>query len=542
MPKRDDLMRALQSGQDPYYAAIKASPAYQSTLQKIKDTRPEKNWIQSPIGLPKFTSDDFEKSLANYQAKYGSSINVPGFEDVIHWRPRAIISNEDMAAHVYAQKRGLPSPLSPDQISTLASKKLRFLRMLQAPETWVQRQAAAVLTATDNAEDALITFSVLGRLARYAAPKALGRLAPIVGWAQVGSDVLNLFNVAGQLTKKAYATKRMLEKNLDNNPFHKKFYAQRTRNLSKTWPGLGEILEIAQTTDQIFGFGLCLGGIMGTVNDVLTKGIEQVAAAAANVAVTAQYPSAYREIWADAINSASIVWNAKDWVDEQTLAQVTIAASHSMEALMPTWLQVESPEFLEILRSAGQSQKPAYRVDTKYLLDAFGVDPDATPQWPMFDAITVDLEDLAYTYAPRIKDNFQTYLNQNQESPGAQIAAQAATDLHATVIQTFSDDHVAQVSQTAIAGTVKDMAISTLLIPQETPQTTIDKLASWIQNYERQHGSQPSIKDIEITGIGLGIKWTNRYPKRLQGKAAELWPQWQAIQDQLNELHLPNFE
>ena len=120
-------------GNDTYYQAIKQDPAYANTLQKLIDTRPQRNWIESPFKLPTFTTEQFETSRAKYQAKYGSTINIPGFEDIIHWKPRTKISNEEMAAHVLAQRRGLPSPLSDDQLQELATKKLRFLRMLQAP-------------------------------------------------------------------------------------------------------------------------------------------------------------------------------------------------------------------------------------------------------------------------------------------------------------------------------------------------------------------------------------------------------------------------
>lgn len=542
MGKKEDLQRALAAGKDEYYKALQSETSYQKTLQKLKDTRPEKSWIQSPFGLPKFTTDEYEAALAKYQAKYGSKLNVPGFEDVIQWKPRITITNEEMAAHLTAQKKGLPSPLSDDQLASLASKKLRFLKMLQQPNTYVQRQITAVATAADNAEDALVTFVVLGRLARWAAPRALSRLTPVLGWAQTGSDLLNLINIAAQVTKKAYSNKRLLEKKVDNNPFHKKFYAQDAKRLSKTWPGFGEVLEIAQTTDQIFGVGLCLGGLMSTVQDVLIKGVEQLGLTAANIISTAEGEESLGEIWADAIEAASIVWNAKDWVDNQTLEQVTLAASESMAALMPTWLQVESPEFLQVMKAAGQKKKKYTRVDTKYVLQELGIDPSATPKWPMLEVETASLEELAYTYGPRIKDNFQAYALENEGTIGAELIGAAASDFHASIIQAFSDDHEVHASQTAAAGAVKDMALTTLLPSQDTPQNAIDNLADWITQYERDTGSQPSTKDIKNKGNDLGVQWTSKYPTELSSKAKELWPGWQAIQDQLQTLNLPDYE
>jgi hypothetical protein len=536
MTIKEDLQRALEYGKDPYFAAIQAQPAYQTTLQKLKDTRPDKAWIQSPFQLPRFSTPEFEAARVAYRAKYGAKINVPGFEDFFQWKLETPISNEDFAAHKYAQARGLPSPLSEDQLATLTRKKARYLRMLQAPEVPINRGATAILTAMDNANDALFTFAVLGQIATKIAPKVFGRAAPIFGWAQGAADVLNLFNVAAMLSKKAYSTKRLLEKNLDRNPFHKKFWTERTARFGKRWPGFGELLQVPQVTQSMFGVGLCLGGIMGMMNDALTIGTEQVLQFAVNVAVTARYPSAYRTIWADAIDSANLVWYAKDYVDAQTLANVTLAASFSLETLIPTWIQVDTPEFLEIMHTAGSRRKKVKNPITKYVMDQSGIDPEATPTWPIFDSDTVPLDELALTYGPIITENFQAYLSENEYTPEGKITGEAASDLHGSIIAALSDDHVAQVSQTAIAGAVKDMSIASLLIPPGTSQATIEKLGDWIMQYERDHGSQPSVKDIQIKGIGLGINWTRRYPNKLSGKAEEIWPGWQAVQDQVHKI------
>ncbi len=529
---------ALEYGRDPYLAAIKAEPSYQNTLQKVKDTYPDKSWIQSPFQLPRFTTPEFEAARVKYREKYGSRINIPGFEDVFQWRPRTPISSEEMAAHKYAQARGLPSPLNTDQLEELTRKKNTYLRMLKAPETSINRGATAVLTAMDNANDALFTFAVLGQIATKVAPKLLGRAAPIFGWAQGAADVLNLFNVAAMVSKSKYSNKRFLEKELDKNPFHKKFWSGRVAKFGKRWPGLGELLQVPQVTQSMFGIGLCLGGIMGTMNDVLTAGTEQVLKFAVNVAVTAQYPSAWRTIWADTIESASLVWNASHYLEEQTMAQVTLAASFSLDTLIPTYIQVESPEFLDLMKAAGSRQKKVKIPSIKYLMDQVGIDPGATPKWPIFDSPNVMLDELVMTYGPMANDNFKDYLAKNEYTPEGRIVGQAASDLHGSIIAALSDDHVAQVSQTAIAGAVKDMAIASLLIPPETSQATIQKLADWITQYERDHGSQPSTKEIQIRGIGLGINWTRRYPDKITGKVAEIWPGWQAMQDQVEKIFI----
>lgn len=542
MTVAEDLQAAYDLGINPYYETIVNEPGYQSLLKRIKDTKPAKNWIQSPIALPRFTTDQFEEQRAKYVAKYGSTIQIPSFEDIVQWKPRAKITNEELAAHQYAQRYGMPSPLSDDQLEELAAKKLRFLRMLQAPEGWINRNASQVLTAMDNANDALFTFAVLGQIATKLAPRALGRVAPIFGWAQGAADVLNLFNVAAMVSKSSYSTKRFMEKELDKNPFHKKFWAERTERFGKRWPGIGELLQIPQVTQNMFGVGLCLGGIMGTMNDALIKAAEGYISIGVNIAVTLQHPTAIRTIWADAIDSAMLVWNAKDWVDNQSLEQVTLAAQYSLDALMPTWIQVDTPEFLEVMKTAGQGRKPIKDPAIIQLMKETGQDPFAQQTWPIIDENTADLGDLSLAYGKIINDNLTSHLQANPADWRSKLLGEAAVNYHASIISALSDDHVAVAGQTAIAGAVKDMALETLLLPPNTPQKQLQALGDWINAQENKTGSQPNTKEIRKKGIELGIKWNRIYPVMTSPEVSNLFPGWQAIQDQLGAIYTPGNE
>lgn len=271
MTIKEDLLRALSYGKDPYAEAIREMPSFKAELERTSKNYQERSWIDVKGFIPKFTTDEFNKRKDQYQAKYGDSVNVPGFADVIHLTPPVNISTQEMAEHNFAKKRGLPSPLNPDQIQTLARKKYRFLKALSSPApTWL-RTYGAVATAADNIEDALITLYWTGRLAVSVAPRLLGRVTPVFGWLLLGSDVLNAGNLIATIGALRRGCKGLHGEMNDRNPFSTKAKAERTSRLQKKTPGFGALLEILQTTDQLFGVGLCLGGLMGMVQDAALK-------------------------------------------------------------------------------------------------------------------------------------------------------------------------------------------------------------------------------------------------------------------------------
>lgn len=236
MTIKEDLLRALEYGRDPYYQAIRAVPSYQAELARVRTDYNERTWIDFKGFLPKFTTAEFEKRRQKYQATYGNTVNIPGFSDVIHIIPKAQISAEERAAHLWATKRGLPSPLTPAQIQSLQYKKFRFLKALaSATPTWMKNYGA-VATVLDNVEDGLVTVSVLGRIAAKIAPRLMGRLIPGVGWVLLGADILNALNMISWVSFAAKKAKRNMEDLGARNPFHSKAALNRAFKLGRAVP------------------------------------------------------------------------------------------------------------------------------------------------------------------------------------------------------------------------------------------------------------------------------------------------------------------
>lgn len=602
MTLKQELLNALSYGKSAYYQAIREVPSYQNELARTRTDFNERTWTD-PLGvIPKFTTSEFNKRREQYQAKYGTSVNIPGFKDVIHILPRATISAEEMAAHKFAQKRKLPSPLNPDQLALLTYKKDRFLRALASPTPTFLKTYASVATCLDNLEDALVTISVMGRIAVKITPRLMGKTVPVIGWTLLGADILNLANIMSWATFTAKGAKRHLETHAEKNPFHAKAKASRAAKLNRALPTFGEFLEILQTTDQLFGVGLCLGGLMGLVTEcassvasadywlnlyrLLTTGTvseiaSNVAGVAANdydkikTALQEQYyqlrDEAYRlkavdqQLRQDIYNwtdrAAKDAWGwikaapekASNWFSKTLIGSMIVSTgkedflkdnhtkaflflNQAMTGVMPWWKENDPLLNFKQLRDwkwkAPEPTDPA-TIDS---LEENVPNWRDTLKWPHLEEKYATIQEITLEYAPRIKDSFQAYCMNYQHEYEAMAAAFESTDFVKSVIRSMSDDGQVQVGMSAYWASCEDMLSQVYLIPPDTPGQLITALANYIGETERRTGGAPYIQDLVRYGERIGIRWMRTFPAKTFKRVAEIFPGWQAIQDQIGQL------
>ena len=604
MTIREDVLRALEYGKDPYYNAIIAVPSYQAELERVYLNYNERTWIDFTGFYPKFTNDEFELLRTKYQAKHGNTVNIPGFGDVIHIIPKARISIEERAAHIWAIKRGLPSPLTPAQIQTMTYKKFRFLKALASATPAWMRTYGAVATVLDNVEDGLVTVVVLGRIAAKIAPRLLSRMVPGLGWVLLGSDVLNAVNLLSWTGAMTRGCKGLHGEWQEKNPFHAKAAANRARKLKKLMPGFGEFLEVAQTTDQLFGVGLCLGGFMGLLTDTLStvlnpeywfelnrtvsQGTVSEIAGRISGIVMSDYDKikrslresfyqfkdeAYRlkaadiklrndimdwartksdEVWgwvktppqkhetifSNTLLGSMIMSTGKDDFLKEDHTKAFMMLDNAVQGLMPWWIENDPLTNFKDLRGF-KFRAPGPRDPTTIdMLNEHDPGWENTIKWPHLDKEYATIEEITFTYAPMIKDSFQTYCLKYRYEWEAYVAASQSVDFVKNVIRSFDDNNEVRIGYGAYLAAAIDMMDRVWIMEPDTPGQLIDALADYIGNYERQTALAPDIKDVTRYGSSIGIKWMRTFPRRAFAQAAEIFPEWQAIQDQLKELYI----
>ena len=224
----------------------------------------------APFHMPKLSTAEFEAQRAKYVEKYGYTVTVPGLDDIFHVKTIPPMTEEEVKAWKKKEWSKFPAARLQEITEHKEKKRARYLAMLGSPSPEILRNAGAILTSIDDAQDALTTLSVLGRLAIRFAPRILGKalLGP-VGWIMTAADVLNVLMTLGRLGINPMLGNRLGDAVTDLNPFSRTAKIKRATRITKPFPTVGNMIEVAQTTDNVFGIGLCLGPIVGFMQDVV---------------------------------------------------------------------------------------------------------------------------------------------------------------------------------------------------------------------------------------------------------------------------------
>jgi len=227
--------------------------------------------FEFPVKLHRYTNEEFTQKKADYNAKYGYTMHIPGVQDIVKIdttpSPTEIELAQYKAKDVYTlgQKRY-------DEIQGLMQKKKEsFLRMMDSPNpTWINNIGTS-MTFLDDINDACGTLAVVARLGAHLLPKALGKvlLGP-AGWALLAADIAQIGMTVMRSPLTRVMKKSSLSKATATNPFCKEARASRASRLKRIRPSKGEVIEALQTTNNVFGVGLSLGPIVGAAIEAFT--------------------------------------------------------------------------------------------------------------------------------------------------------------------------------------------------------------------------------------------------------------------------------
>lgn len=251
-------------------------------------------WERFLDGIRQLNPNDAQRILRELQQKWAHdkappTISIPGWDDVIHLTPRPSLTPAEVAEYWRARRERRDPNISAEARAEL-DRRAAAVRRIRSSTAPVYAQAfGQILTAIDNVQDLLSTLATFGRLALWASPRLLGRLIPGIGLIILASDILNLMSFLSMLATPIYALlcggprhalaagipallfkqalKRETWKIANLNPWSASAIARRAGKLRYGPIGISNLLEVAQTTDQLFGIGISLGGIIGALQE-----------------------------------------------------------------------------------------------------------------------------------------------------------------------------------------------------------------------------------------------------------------------------------
>lgn len=227
--------------------------------------------FEFPVKLHKFTTEEFDRKKAEYVAKYGYTMNIPGLKDIVKLDIPRPPTEQELAQYKSKDVKTLGVKRYDEIWKHMQKKKESFLRMMGSPTpTWINN-IGTTMTLLDDINDASGTLSVLCRTAAHLLPKTVAKafMGP-AGWALLAADIANVAMTVMRAPISVVGAKNDLSKASTTNPFCKEARVTRSKRLKRIKPSKGEIIEGLQTTNNVFGIGLSLGPILGAVIEAVT--------------------------------------------------------------------------------------------------------------------------------------------------------------------------------------------------------------------------------------------------------------------------------
>lgn len=382
-----------------------------------------------PVKLHRFTSDEFDKRKADHNAKYGYTINIPGFRDIVKLGLDQPPTEQELSQYRSAD----PGELSVHRWQQIKKYKQRkkdsFLRMMASPSpTWMQNIGTA-MTFLDDVNDTLGTLSMVCRIAAAVLPKALGRiLMGPAGWALAAADIANIGMTLSRLPMRAVNLKSNLHKGLGLNPFSKKARVSRAAKLRTIRPSKGEIIEALQTTDNICGVGLCLGPIMGLANDLVFGAFRVVTGKSVELNMPWAGLATHEQLGLNVFKAVQQLWTGGQELTEEEHIRALLAANMATQVTYPvtkSWHPVDNISNINNI----ELQAPAPKDPTTLAIFAEeGIDPRKHIGFLSTGREFSTPDDLWDSAEPMINDSFHEYCDRNKHNQPGYMGAQTAVE------------------------------------------------------------------------------------------------------------------
>jgi len=171
------------------------------------------------------------------------TIHIPAWDEILHVVPESFLPIEEQDDR----------------------RRARAIQISQSPTPESARAIGSLLTWVDDIQDGLVTAAVLTRLISTFYKPAL----PVAALLQEAAAATNLFQLGAQVPAITLTGKFRGQSVVRSLVGTQSAKAASSLRINRVAPSIGEIIQIAQTTDTLFGVGLSLGPIVGLFQDVI---------------------------------------------------------------------------------------------------------------------------------------------------------------------------------------------------------------------------------------------------------------------------------
>jgi len=468
----------------------------------------------APFHAPKFTDDEFEEMREKYVKKHGYTVTMPTWRDTIHLTAFKPLTAEETKLWKQRRYDEIPYWRRGEIQAEKARKKAKFLAMLADPTPEIARNAAAVLTAIDDVQDAVSTLACIGMVAAavIGGPVAgvlLGPLGVILGVSTLLSIVnpMSLFNKVIKRKKTGREWKKRLEHSTDKNPLSKQAKVRKAFKVSKFKPSVANLLEALQVTDNIYGIGISLGPIMGFAQAAISGVVRT--AMGEKVSWKAEWPKANfnRRVASDALRAVALL-NGVRWQSNVSDETLSILAGHlALQTLYLPFQEWNPLDHIANLDSYIVEAPQPTNILTREIMEEEGIDPDTACVWPQNGERFISLGDLQEATGELAADNLRHYAEQNNHDPTTWLTLAAADDFALNFLSSMEGDDQIVIDYLSTERIIIIILDNGWVYPEDITEAQIQKFEDWCYVHEYM-GTHPSGKEImRYAQMHCGFTW-----------------------------------
>lgn len=453
------------------------------------------DWTGS-FKMPHMTTEKFMAMKAKYIAKHGYTINIPGFEDIIHVPIEKTPSQEEEQIW----KSGDYKKLAPGRYEEIKyikkRRKEKFLAMLGSPTPEVFSNHSAVMASLDNAQDALATIVALGTVVTSQLPRAFAKaLAGPLGWLSAGTEALDVMMEIQRSVMTPLSGKRWRDSMTELNPLSKKARLKRTDKLAKAKLKKGFMVEALQVTDNIFGFGLSLGALMGAPVEIIAGNVRMVGGAPVKV----NYPIPDLGHWGRMArkfhSSQNLITPFYLHSDDDSYSQMLIGSVLAQQVIAGSATSWNPLEAIDNVDKVEYLAPAPTSVLTLECYEEEGIDPRASQNWPTLGKPWATLDEIVESSYDMANDCYRGYCNRNKHNWRGFVAATNAIEATLQTLENLEGPNSIQHDYTAANKVVHKLLYSKHGLPEDITTDQKTKYTAWLMAHEKS-GSCPTMHEV----------------------------------------------
>jgi len=450
----------------------------------------------APFGIPKITDAEWARKKAEHVAEHGYTITIPGLSDIIKIR-----TEEPMTAleHYYWKRKEWDyfSPKRLDECRKQKQKrKERYLQMLASPTPAVFQNAGSIMTAIDDAQDAISTLAALGRMAKYVAPKVLGRLLTgPTGALLLTSDLLNLVQSSAMYCMAPMYGKKGGEELARGSPKNMKTKLKDRFRSKGRLPTKSDWIQGLQTTDQVFGFGISLGPIVGLAQDIVFGTVRTAFKKPPKIKLPVPDLAHWYKAAQRVLKSAGVMFGFPHMTDDEDVLQWITAVELAFQHLFEITQEWHPLDMIEDVQGLEVQAPTPWHTLTQEVLTEGPVPWASVIGWPGTNTLWANVIELADRCHPVAADNLNRFQERNKHSWTGYVGGLCAVEASAYFLACMENEmDVAYDHSMQLKAATTMLKYGCSLDPNQ-PYEKFELFAAFLDDCEETHWN-PTMQNI----------------------------------------------